>query len=139
MSDPTPLARRPSGLLDTCVLIDLDTLPPSSLPLTSEVAAVSVAELSAGLHTTTDTIQRSLRMTRLLMIEANMDPLPFDDSAARIYGNLSALMIAAGRNPRPRRLDLMIAATAVVNQLPLFTRNVDDFKGLESQLEVISL
>jgi toxin FitB len=139
MSEPTPPSRRSSGLLDTCVLIDLDTLPLSSLPLASEVAAISVAELSAGLHTATDTIQRSLRMTRLLMIEANMDPLPFDDSAARIYGNLSALVVAAGRNPRPRRLDLMIAATAVVHQLPLFTRNADDFKGLESQLEVISM
>jgi predicted nucleic acid-binding protein len=92
-------------LLDTCVLIDLETLPPSSLPLTSEVAAVTVAELSA----------------------------------ARIYGNLSALVIAAGRNPRPRRLDLMIAATAVVHQLPLFTRNSDDFKSLESQLDVVSV
>jgi toxin FitB len=131
--------RYSTGLLDTCVLIDLNNIPPEALPVTPEVAAVTVAELSAGLHTTQDPVQRSLRVTRLLMIEANMEPLPFDDDAAKIYGNLCALVVAAGRNPRPRRLDLMIAATAALHKIPLFTRNVDDFKGLESQLTIVAL
>ncbi|MCX4095178.1 type II toxin-antitoxin system VapC family toxin [Nocardia sp. alder85J] len=131
--------RYSSGLLDTCTLIDLDTIPPETLPVIPEVSAVTVAELAAGVHTTRDPVQRSLRVTRLLMIEANMDPLPFDDDAAKMYGNLCALVVAAGRNPRPRRLDLMIAATATLHRVPLFTRNVDDFKGLDSQLTVIAV
>ena len=38
-----------------------------------------------------------------------------------------------------RKNDLMIAATAVANGLPLYTANVEDFKGLESMLEVIGV
>ena len=49
------------------------------------------------------------------------------------------MTVAAGRNPKPRRNDLMIAATAVANSLPLYTANVDDFKGLESMLEVVEV
>ncbi|HEV2347503.1 MAG TPA: hypothetical protein VGS97_25655 [Actinocrinis sp.] len=69
-----------------------------------------------------------MRITRLISAEANFEPLPFDANAANAYGALVALVVALGRNPKPRKYDLMIAATAMVNGLLLYTRNVDDFK-----------
>jgi predicted nucleic acid-binding protein len=62
--------------------------------------------------------------------------LPFDADAASRYGTLVALTMASGRDLRPRRLDLMIAAIASVRGFPLYTRNASDFKGLESAVTV---
>lgn len=129
--------RTPHGLLDTSVLIDYLDIPAESFPVESMVSAISLAELSVGVQYAKDPVQRSLRMSRLLMVQANMTGLPFTEEAARVFGHLNALVLAAGRNPRPRRMDLLIAATAVTAGVPLYTRNVDDFKGLESQLTVV--
>ncbi|MFF5034548.1 PIN domain-containing protein [Nocardia salmonicida] len=65
--------------------------------------------------------------------------MPFDEAAATRYGTLVALTIAAERDPRPRRMDLLIAAIASANDLPLYTRNAADFEGLESMLEIVAL
>jgi len=124
-------------MLDTCVLIDLASITSELLPREPVVSAISLAELAAGVQHAKDPVQRSLRVTTLLMAEANLDPVPFEEGAARIYANLNALVLAAGRNPKPWRFDLLIAATAVAAGIPLYTRNVDDFKGLESQLTVV--
>jgi hypothetical protein len=124
-------------VVDTCVIIDLPKIPAQSLPMRPVVSAVTTAELAAGVQTAKDPLQRSLRVTHLLMIEANMDPVPFGEEAARAYGTMVALVVGAGRDPRPRKFDLMIAATAASLGLPLYTRNPDDFKGLESQLNVV--
>lgn len=129
--------RRQLGLLDTCVIIDLPQLAEDLLPVGGAISAVSLAELSAGLHTTRDPQERARRMARLQRIEAAMAALPFDTEAARQYGVLVALTLAYGRNPRPRKMDLMIAATAAAHGLPLFTSNVDDFVGLESAVELV--
>jgi len=69
--------------------------------MASAISAVSLAELSAGLHTTKDPDERARRMARVQRIEAAMAPLPFDTEAARQYGVLVALTLAYGRNPRP--------------------------------------
>ncbi len=132
-------ARASRGLLDTCVVVDLANIPAQSLPVKPVVSTVTVAEIAAGVQTASDPVQRSLRVTQLLMVEANLNPLEFGNEAARAYGTMVALVVAAGRSPRPRKFDLMIAATAVANGLPLYTRNVDDFKGLESQLTVVAV
>lgn len=132
--------RRPSGLLDTCVIIDLELLLPASLPLEGKISTVAVSELMLGVHIAKTPAERSLRVTRLVSVGANfIDPLPFDERAANAFNTLVALTVAIGRNPRPRKNDLMIAATAVANGLPLYTANVEDFKGLESMLEVIGV
>ncbi|MGC5410073.1 type II toxin-antitoxin system VapC family toxin, partial [Streptomyces sp. DT225] len=68
---------------------------------------------------------------------ADFEPLPFDGEAAARYGSLVSMTLAAGRDPRPRRMDLMIAAIASAGELPLFTRNAGDFKGLEGVLTVV--
>ncbi|MQA93793.1 MAG: PIN domain-containing protein [Streptosporangiales bacterium] len=131
--------RHGAGLLDTCVLIDLPQLPEAALPAASAISALSLAELSAGLHTTKDPNERARRMARVQRIEASVAPLPFGADAARQYGVLVALTLAYGRNPRPRRLDLMVAATAVAHDLPLFTTNVGDFQGLEGAVKLVEV
>lgn len=131
--------RRDLGLLDTCVIIDLPRLAEDVLPVAGAISSISLAELSAGLHTTRDPQERARRTARVQRIEAAMAPLPFDAEAARQYGVLVALTLAYGRNPRPRKIDLMIAATAAANGLPLFTSNVDDFEGLEGALELVAV
>jgi predicted nucleic acid-binding protein len=125
-----------AGLLDTSVLID----PAGStvLPEETRISAVSLAELASGPHAAHDPQERARRQHRLQVIEATYDPLPFDSSCARVYGTVFAATGAAGRKPRGRRaLDLLIAATAIANELPLYTHNPRDLRSLESLLQII--
>ncbi len=131
--------RHPAGVLDTCTYIDLDVLDPVDLPAVPELTAVTMAELQQGVAMAKDAAIRAARMEKLGAAVADFDPLPFNGDAAARYGTLVALAIAAGRDPRPRRMDLMIAAIASVQGLPLFTRNADDFKGLEGSLTVVAV
>ncbi|MGH3696235.1 MAG: hypothetical protein ACRDRX_19945 [Pseudonocardiaceae bacterium] len=78
-------------------------------------------------------------MEKLGAAVVDFDPLPFDGDAAARYGTLVALAVAAGRDPRPRTMDLMIAAIASTRDVPLYTRNADDFKGLDSVMTVIAV
>ncbi|MGF1596177.1 MAG: type II toxin-antitoxin system VapC family toxin [Acidimicrobiales bacterium] len=132
--------RPPRGLLDTSVIIDLENIPATSLPLEVAVSAITLAELAAGPHATDDPNERSRRQDRLQRVEATFDPLPFDADAARAYGRVFSAVATAGRKPRgARAVDLLIAATAVAANIPLYTRNPDDFQALEELVEVISL
>lgn len=131
--------RHERGVLDTSIVIDLERLPEGLLPVHSAVAAVTLAELATGLHTTHDPSEQGARLLRLQVVEANFDALPFDAAAARHYGHLVALALAVGHNPRPRRLDLMIAATAVAHGLPLYTRNAKDFTALGEAVTLLAL
>ena len=97
-----------------------------------------MAELAAGPHATDDPDERGRRQDRLQRAEAVFDPLPFDGEAARAYGRLFASVAAAGRKARgTRAVDLLIAATALAADLPLYTRNGDDFRALENLVEVV--
>lgn len=131
--------RHPTGVLDTCTYIDLDVLDPQVLPELPELTTVTMAELHQGVLMTTDPALRAVRNEKLGAAIVEFTPLPFDGEAAARYGTLVALIIAAGRSPRPRQLDLMIAAIASVRELPLYTRNPKDFRGLESLLEVVEV
>jgi predicted nucleic acid-binding protein len=128
-----------SGVLDTSVVIDLEHLDETRLPVKAAVATATLAELGAGLHTARDPVERAARMFRLQVVEANLEPLPFDPAAARHYGQLIAVVLAAGQNPRPRRLDLMIAATAHASDLPLYTRNPRDFQTLRGSMTIVAV
>ena len=81
--------------------------------------------------------ERARRLEILQRAESEFDPVPFDAEAARIYGRVTAAVIAAGRKPRWRTADLMIAATAIAEDLPLFTANPADFAGLDALLRII--
>jgi predicted nucleic acid-binding protein len=69
-------------------------------------------------------------------VEANFDPLPFDAAAARAFGRVAASLRRAGRTTSARAYDALIAATALASDLPVYTCNPDDFKGIDG-LEVI--
>jgi len=125
------------GLLDTCVVIDLPQYDPEDLPDVAHVSAITMAELSYGVALAKSPVDVATRSQVFANTKAWITPLPFDGAAAERYGELAALILTAGRHPRPRRLDLMIAAIAVVRQLPLYTSNADDFSGLESVLEIV--
>jgi toxin FitB len=131
--------RRPAGLLDTSVVIDLGRLDPRALPVLPRVSTVTLAELGLALHTAPNAAERALRAERLQRVEAVFEPLSFTVDAARRFTHMAGLVIASRRNPRPRRMDLMIAAVASANRIPLYTRNPKDFAGLDSVLSVVSL
>jgi predicted nucleic acid-binding protein len=131
--------RRPQGLLDTSVVIDLDRIPAHALPIQVAVSAVTMAELAAGPSAATDDTERARRQDRLQRAEAAFDPLPVDTEAARAYGRVYAAVRAHGRNPRRRFADLLIAAVALANALPVLTRNAADFAGLENLIDIVEI
>jgi predicted nucleic acid-binding protein len=125
------------GLLDTNILILRRLIDHKELPEVVSISAITLAELSSGLHYTTDPQERARRLDVLQRAEAEFDPLPFDAEAARAFGRVSAAVLAAGRRPRGRIPDLMIASVAIANGLSLFTTNPNDFDGLDALLTVI--
>jgi predicted nucleic acid-binding protein len=132
-----PEQHPPRGLLDTSVVIDLERVERETLPEELAISAVTLAELAAGPHATDDPAERALRQDRLQRAEATFDPLPVDAAVARAFGRVYAAVAATGRKARGRRaLDLLIAATALASDLPIYTRNAEDFEGLAGLLDV---
>lgn len=127
------------GLLDTNILILRRRIDHTQLPEVMSISAVTLAELSAGPHHTSDPEERARRLDVVQRAESEFDPLPFDAEAARVFGRVTAAVLAAGRKPRPRTADLMIASVAIANQLPLYTTKVDDFTGLGKLLTVTAV
>lgn len=131
--------RHESGVLDTCVYVDLHRFDPADLPEYPQISAVTMAELHQGVAMARDERTRAARLEQLDAAVVDFDPLPFDRETAARYGTLVSLVVAAGRNPRPRRLDLMIAAAASELGLPLYTSNADDFAGLDPVVKVVEV
>jgi predicted nucleic acid-binding protein len=130
--------RRSRGLVDTSVVIDLERIDPADLPRELAISAVTLAELAAGPHATADPAERARRQDRLQRAEALFDPLPVDRGVARAYGRVYSAVAAEGRRARGRRaFDLLIAATALAAELPLYTRNPSDFGELGDLVEVL--
>ncbi|MFI7001278.1 type II toxin-antitoxin system VapC family toxin [Nocardia sp. NPDC050175] len=134
------------GLLDTNILILRRHIDPALLPASMAISAITLAELSSGPHEVRrneeqgdydEHEERARRLDVLQRAESEFDPIPFDVEAARAYGRVSAAVVAIGRKPRRRLADLMIASTAVVEDLPLFTTNPDAYRGLEKLLQVV--
>jgi predicted nucleic acid-binding protein len=131
------------GLLDTNIMILRRWIDPDELPAEMAITAITLAELSAGPHQVRgnteqddydEHAERARRTDVLQRAENEFDPIPFDAEAARVYGR-----VCAGRTPRRRIADLMIAAIAIAEDLPLFTMNPDDFKGLDDLLTVVAV
>lgn len=131
--------RHAEGVLDTNIVTALSLFDAARLPESFLVATVTLGELSDAPHATDDPIRRARRMAVLRYVEATFDALPYDVEAARIYGQLCAAVRAVGRRPRGRIADLMTAATAASNGLPLYTTNPKDFVGVDGLVEVVAV
>jgi predicted nucleic acid-binding protein len=132
--------RHERGIIDTSVLIDVGRIEPEKLPRELAVTAITMAELAAGPHASSSPQERARRQDRLQRAEATFDPMPFNGQAARAYGRAYAAIVAGGRKARgARAVDLLIAATALAADLPLYTRNADDFRGLEQLINIVAI
>lgn len=127
-----------AGVVDTSIIAAIRLYDPSELPDTMLITAVTLGELSCGPHATDEPARRAGRVAVLQHVEATFDPLPYDQAAARLYGQICAAVRAAGRKPRTRASDLMIAATAASNDLPLYTANPADFKATGDLVEIVA-
>jgi hypothetical protein len=129
-----------SGLLDTSVVIDWhDPVVIAALPDEMAISVITAAELAAGPHLAADPVEAAKRQARLQEVESALEPIPFDAAAARSYGLIVAAVVREGRKPKSRFADLLIAATAHASRLDLYTRNGEDFIGLEGLVRVCNI
>jgi hypothetical protein len=120
------------GVLDTSTVILLTRLQDADLlPQEPLITTVTLAELSVGPLVATTDEERATRQAHVQQAESDFDPLPFDVAAARAFGRVALALRKGGRSVRPRAYDVMIAATALANGLPLYTCNPKDFRGIE--------
>jgi predicted nucleic acid-binding protein len=125
------------GLLDTNIMILRSRIAAEELPDEMAISAVTLAERSAGPHEVRpdteqdayfEAAERARRLDVPQRAEHEFDPIPFDTEAARAYGGVAAAVIAAGRKPRRRAADLMIAGRRsplncrCTRQIPVISR-----------------
>ena len=124
------------AILDTSVLLAVDVAP---LEGELAISAASLAELHFGVLITTDPSTRAERLRRLSDLQRTFDALPVDDDVAVSYGQLAAAVVEAGRQPRSRVMDLLIAATAHAHNARLYTRNAADLEGVAHLIDIVSV
>lgn len=122
------------AILDTSVVIATDVGP---LEGQLAICAITLAELHFGVLVASQQRVRSERLRRLLVVQRKFDALPVDDAVAASYGQVAAAVADGGRQPRARSMDLLIAASAHAHSARLYTRNADDFDGLDDLVEVV--
>jgi predicted nucleic acid-binding protein len=123
-------------VLDTSVVIATDVAP---LEGELAISAVTLAELHFGVLVAKRGSIRAERLRRLLLLQRTFDALPLDGAVAASYGQIAAAVVEAGRQPRARSMDLLIAATAHAYSARLYTRNPDDFAGLGDLVDVVAV
>ena len=121
------------AILDTSVVIADDVAP---LPGSLAISAATLAELHFGVLVAKNAKVRAERLRRLSVLQRRFDALPLDADVAASYGYLAATVVESGRQPRRRVMDLLIAATAHAHGAGLYTRNPDDFRGLEHLVDI---
>src|SRR5215203_4612802 len=126
------------GLLDTSILIafDEDAGLDAAIPEEVAISVATLAELHYGVLLVKTDFVRQQRLRRLGQLESIFQPIPIDAAVSRAFATVAHTVKLAGRQPRARVMDLWIAATALVHELPLYTRNGEDFTGLEALLDV---
>lgn len=129
----------PRGVLDTSTVILLQRIADAdALPAEPLISAITLAELAVGPLVAEEEGERAARQAHLQQAEADFVPLPFDAAAARAFGGVSASLRRAGRKAAARAYNAMIAATALANDLPVYTCNPEDFSGIDG-LEVVAI
>lgn len=119
------MSEHPRGLLDTSFFVAFERPHrPREAPVLGAVSAITIAELVAGVRLAGDCTARGRRQSTLALAR-RFDPMPFDDRCAEAFGVITAAVRAAGG--RVRQFDAAIAATALANDIPVFTQDKDDF------------
>lgn len=124
------------AILDTSVVIATDIAP---LEGELAISAITLAELHFGVLVAKQRKVRAERLRRLLVLQRTFDALPLDEAVAASYGQVAAAVVDAGHQPRARSMDLLIAATAHAHSARLYTRNPDDFDGLDDLVDVVTV
>ena len=124
------------AILDTSVLLATDV---PELEGELAISAASLAELHFGVLITADSAIRAERLRRLSDLQRRFDAVPVDDDVAVSYGQLAAAVAGAGRQPRSRVMDLLIAATAHAHGARLYTRNAADLGGIEHLIDIVAV
>lgn len=133
------MTRVTDGLLDTSTVILLTRLEDTTvLPSHPAISTISLAELSVGPLVTANPAEQAARQAHLQQAEADFDPIPYDQAAARAFGRVAASLRSSGRKHPARAYDALIAAVAIANSLPLHTVNPHDFEGI-GELEVVAV
>lgn len=121
-------------ILDTSVLIGE---PLSGLGGELAVSVASLAELQFGVLVSDDPVARAIRLQRLSRVQLRFKALPMDEAVAGSYAMLAAATVRAGRQPRRRAFDLVIAATAHAHGARLATMNVVDVEHLANVIDIV--
>jgi predicted nucleic acid-binding protein len=129
-----PTAER--AILDTSVVI-ADQVAPISGAL--GISAITLAELHFGVVAAKSAAVRAERLRRLSLLQQRFQALPVDEAVSVSYGRLAAAVVDAGRQPRRRVMDLLIAATAHAHDARLYTRNAADFAGLGDLVDIVQV
>jgi predicted nucleic acid-binding protein len=122
------------AIVDTSVIIADGVAP---IPGVLAISAVTLAELHFGVLVAKTSSVRAERLRRLSVLQQHFEALPVDDAVSVSYGRLAAAVVDAGRRPRRRVMDLLIAATAHAHDARLYTRNAADFAGLDHLVDVV--
>jgi predicted nucleic acid-binding protein len=123
------------ALLDTSIVIAADV---GGLEGELAISSVTLTELHFGILVAKTAETRAERLRRLSVLQRQFDALPLDEAVAASYGQIAAAVVQAGRQPRARTMDLLIAATAHAHSARLYTRNPDDFVGADKYVEIVS-
>ena len=124
------------AILDTSVVIATGVGP---LEGELAISSATLAELHFGVLVATEASVRAERLRRLSILQHQFDALPVDDAVAASYGQIAAAVAGAGRQPRARTMDLLIAATAHAHSARVYTRNAKNFVGVDSLVEVVAV
>lgn len=126
-------------LLDTSAVIGLGQIPNTLVEGEALiVSAITVGELAYGLEAS-DPLEADRRAARFRRVIAGLEVVAFGVEEAKLYGVLTSMVRRIGRDPRPRRMDLQIAATAAAARCPVLTANPRDFEGLAPLVDVIPI
>jgi predicted nucleic acid-binding protein len=128
------------GLIDTSVAVDPGAITSLDCSIEIAISTLTLAELVAGLYAASDELMRVRRQNHLRRVESEVAALPFDVGCAHAWSQIHGAVECTGRKPRGARVvDLMIAATALAHELPLYTLNPRDLRGLEDLIEIIDV
>lgn len=130
---------RPFYLLDTNILSEaIKPLPDLKVKekidkyvKISAIPAVAWCELLSGLKKMPDGRRKNLINDYLYdTVQVNYEIIPFDNHAAFIASDITSRLEPTGKTIP--QYDLMIAATAVANNMILVTRNTKDFEPIQA-------